>query len=225
MKKKNGITAALMLAVIFAFQTSCMDNKRLPGREYMPDMAHSRAYETYAENPILPDSTSAAKPVKGTIPVYIGLPDYTEAQSLGVNNPYHPFHYPNTNEGYEAAGKELKNPVTMDTVNLAEGKRLYGIYCAICHGNDGKADGHIVVGDDVTSKFPPPPSYFSANILNLPEGKMFWVAHYGKNLMGSYATQLDQTQMWKVIGYVKSMQEDYIKAQGASADANSNTKK
>src|SRR6185436_3604614 len=107
---------------------------------------------------------------------------------------------------------------TLDTVSLGEGKRLFGIYCAICHGEDGKASGHIVVGDNVTSKFPPPPSYFSANILNLPEGKMFFSAHYGKNLMGSYATQLDQNQMWKVIGYIKSMQSDYLKAATASAD-------
>ena len=102
---------------------------------------------------------------------------------------------------------------------LGEGKRLFGIYCAICHGFDGKASGHIVVGEDVKSQFPPPPNYFTDPLLHLSEGKMFFTVHYGKNLMGSYATQLDQVQIWKVIAYIKSLQADYIKSQTATASS------
>jgi mono/diheme cytochrome c family protein len=226
MNRKNILAGLLMVAVIFAFQTSCMDGPKLPGREYMPDMAHSAAYETYAPNPFFPDSTNAGKPVKGTIPIYRGIIDYSGKGLLGTDNPYHPFHYPNTPEGYEAAGNEVKNPfANPDTATLSEGKRLFGIYCAICHGFDGKASGHIVVGDDVSSKFPPPPSYFSAALLHLPEGKMFFTVHYGKNLMGSYATQLDQIQIWKVITYIKSLQADYIKSQTATASSDTTKSK
>lgn len=216
MNKRNSITITLAIAIVLAFQTSCMNDKKLPGREYMPDMAHSVAYETYAPNRFFPNGTNAGAPVAGTIPIYQGM--------IGVESHYRPFPYPNTNEGYEAAGKELVNPITPDSLHLAEGKRLYAIYCAICHGDDGKASGHIVVGDNVTSKFPPPPSYFSDNLLHLPEGKMFFAAHYGKNLMGSYSTQIDRNQMWEVIAYVKSMQADYIKSNPSSASVNTTSK-
>ena len=36
------------LIIVIAVVISCNDVKREPGRVYMPDMAYSRAYETYS---------------------------------------------------------------------------------------------------------------------------------------------------------------------------------
>src|SRR4051812_44764446 len=47
MKRHNLIAAVLITAIIVSV-SSC-DSKRQPGKIYMPDMAYSRAYETYAE--------------------------------------------------------------------------------------------------------------------------------------------------------------------------------
>jgi hypothetical protein len=44
---------------------------------------------------------------------------------------------------------------------------------------------------------------------------MFFVVHYGRNMMGSYAAQLDQVQIWKILSYVKSMQASYVHRMGA----------
>ncbi len=41
---------------------------------------------------------------------------------------------------------------------------------------------------------------------NMPEGQMFYSVTYGKNLMGSYASQLDAKQRWMVISYIKNKQ-------------------
>jgi hypothetical protein len=41
---------------------------------------------------------------------------------------------------------------------------------------------------------------------NMPEGQMFYSATYGKNKMGSYASQLNTKQRWMVIAYIKSKQ-------------------
>jgi major membrane immunogen (membrane-anchored lipoprotein) len=46
MKKLSIITVLSAAAVI----VSCSDVKREPGDVYMPDMAYSRAYETYADH-------------------------------------------------------------------------------------------------------------------------------------------------------------------------------
>jgi hypothetical protein len=51
--KKLSIIACLTLAVVIV---SCSDIKRKPNSTYMPDMAYSRAYETYADHSNLKDS-------------------------------------------------------------------------------------------------------------------------------------------------------------------------
>ncbi len=194
--RKNTVISLVALAVlVFAF-SSCFFDKKKPGWEYMPDMVHPQSAQPYDVNLNFPDSSESRPPVAGTIP-------------RGV---YMPFHYPNTPEGYNAAGKEVKCPIEATPENLLEGQRLFNIYCAICHGEDGNADGTIVKN----GKFPPPPSYFSNTLLALPIGKMFFTVHYGKNMMGSYASQLNQEQIWKVLSYVKSMQKAYVSKTGGS---------
>ena len=56
-----------------------------------------------------------------------------------------PYSYENTLEGKELARLQLS---PLDSLkkqeNLVVGKELYGIYCAICHGNSGKGQGTLV---------------------------------------------------------------------------------
>jgi mono/diheme cytochrome c family protein len=195
MRKKTGISLVALAVLVFVF-SSCFFDKKKTGWEYMPDMVHAQSDQPYSVDAAFPDSSEARLPVAGTIP-------------RGV---YMPFHYPNTPEGFNAAGKEVKCPIEATPENLAEGQRLFNIYCAICHGEDGAADGTIVKN----GKFPAPPSYFTNEILAYPIGKMFFVVHYGRNLMGSYASQLNQEQIWKVLSYVKSMQKAYVNKTGGS---------
>lgn len=169
---------------------SCGKKPNHPGLEFMPDMYRSPSYSAYQSNPYFKDSVSALRPVAGTIP-------------RGYNT-YFP--YSNTNEGYEAAGTELKNTLTVSNKNTEEGKRLFGIYCQHCHGEKGDGQGTLKIKGD---KFPVP-SYFDDLHINLPEGKMFFSVTYGKNLMGPHASQLDPEQRWKVIHYIKSLQQQAI---------------
>ncbi|MFN4880794.1 MAG: c-type cytochrome [Bacteroidota bacterium] len=190
----------LMLIGTLLF-SSCMEDSSKPGWEYMPDMAHSVAYETYSSNPVFKDSITNRIPVKGSIPLYQG--------NVGQLNHFRPYKYSNTPTGYDSAGLFVKNPLTIDTSSLGEGKRLFNIYCSPCHGAGGKGNGSIVENPGIKNPYPPPPSYYSENLLALPEGKMFHSVHYGRNLMGSYASQLDQNQIWMVISYIRSMQTHY----------------
>jgi mono/diheme cytochrome c family protein len=52
----------------------------------------------------------------------------------------------------------------------------------------------------------------------MPEGQMFYSVEYGKNIMGSYASQLSRQQRWKIIRYIKMKQAE-SKANSASATA------
>lgn len=187
---KGNIIIAIVAAVLMV---SCISNPKQPGREYIPDMAHSHAYEGYFENPgkpILKEGMNAQLPPEGSI-----------AQSFDV------YPFPNSNEGYEAAGDQLTNPFvfTAEEIN-GRGKELYVRFCAVCHGEAGDGQGHLVQ----IEKFPPPPSYFREDILSLPEGKKYHTIMFGKNFMGSYATQLNERERWLVLSYVQQMQDKYI---------------
>ncbi|MDQ3193172.1 MAG: c-type cytochrome [Bacteroidota bacterium] len=195
---------AILLLVLFAV-SSCKDPlspgieymPESPGIEYMPDMYRTPANKAYVSYDH-PDSMTARMPVSGTIP-YSGRPD------VRYNNM--PYAFPNTAEGYEAAGQQLKNPVQLTEQTLAEGQRLYTNFCVNCHGANGQGNGIMVERD----KFPPPPSYTSEQIIDLPEGKMFHTITFGKGLMGSHASQLSKIQRWKVVHYIQKLQEQEVK--------------
>ena len=51
-----------------------------------------------------------------------------------------------------------------------------------------------------------PANFKDAKYLHMPVGQMYAAAKYGKNMMGSYASQLDVKQRWQVIAYIKQVQ-------------------
>lgn len=175
----------LMGMGIIVLVSSCSKNPQSPGLEYMPNMYRSPSYETYSSNPNFKDGMTARKPVEGTVP-------------FG----FMPYSYPNTLEGYEAAGRELKNPVTLSPKVLEEGKALFTTFCTPCHGLTGAGDGTIIQNQ----KFPPPPS-FQSQLKDLPEGKMFHSITYGKNLMGAHASQITTEERWKIIHHLQTLQK------------------
>jgi mono/diheme cytochrome c family protein len=179
-----GIGLALLAA-------ACNRSPEHPGYIYFPDMTYSQAYESMTPNTVFADSQSQQLPVAGTIP-----------------RGYKPFHFENTLEDYSRAGDELENPLIATEDNISQGRYLYGIYCAICHGESGEGNGPIVQRE----KFPPPPTFFNDYMMTLPDGKMFYSVHFGKGLMGSYASQLSQEERWKVILYINKMQNDHAGA-------------
>jgi len=179
---------------------SCSRDPRSTGVEYAPQMYHSIPLEGYSQmdyNKHYNDKANAQNPVAGSIAQ--GKLDYV-------------FPYPNNADGYEQAGKEFKNPNSVDEKYLAEGKRLFINNCSHCHGAEGGNDGNVMAG----GKFPKPgwANYQDKYIQNLPEGKIYFTITYGKNLMGSHATQLNPEQRWKVVSYVK-----FLSKKGATAES------
>ena len=128
---------------MIAMLCSCSKDPQKPGLEFMPDMYRSSAYGTYEASKIFADSVSALKPVAGTIPR--GYDTY--------------FPYANDTTGYETAGRELKNPLEISAENIAEGKRLYNIFCINCHGEKGDGNGTLRIKGE---KFPGVPNYATA---------------------------------------------------------------
>ena len=193
--KSNIVTAAAAISILFV---SCGKNDpNSPGVEYMPDMYYSEAAKPYEwlGNGIFKDSLEARPPVAGTISQG-SQPNNIERTNLINAIPYQ---YPNTAEGYEAAGMSLRNPLTLDSLQLKKGEDLYGKFCVHCHGASGDGQGSIVAN----GKFPTPGTYWSK--VGLTDGKMFHTMHYGKGLMGSHSSQLSKVERWQLVFYVNQL--------------------
>ncbi len=183
-----GLAALLMAAI------GCSDVKRTPGKVYMPDMANSRAYETYSENPVFADGRTSQGPVAGTVKRGEEYPVHIEMDKTGDTANYF-------------ASRALPNPFdSLDADQMKETERLYLINCGICHG--AKLDGNGPLWKDGDGPYPAKPAALvgDAKYESMPAGQMFYSITYGKNLMGSYASQLTAKQRWQVITYIKSKQ-------------------
>jgi mono/diheme cytochrome c family protein len=153
--------------------------------EFMPDMAHSPAYDTYAPNPNFPDGKTVQLPQPGTI-------------ARGRL----PLHYGVTPQEAARAGKKLRNPYAANNARaLKRGAFVYANYCQMCHGAQGKGGGIIA-----QHGLPPPASLLGENAREMKDGQMFHVLTYGQRNMSSLAAQLSRADRWKVIGYIRSLQ-------------------
>ncbi|NTE03496.1 cytochrome c [Agrobacterium tumefaciens] len=194
---KNKFVCTALLAIAFATTFTACKDKRSTGLEYARNM-----YDPIALNPDQPVDTAHVPSFKGhaaqlppanTKPV--GFTEYDE--------------YPNTKEGYEAAGVSMVNPLTVDTLNLAAGKHLFTVFCSPCHGDKGDGQGHLVK----IEKFSGVPAYQTGassrggNMVDLTAGKIYHTITYGVNNMGSHASQITPIDRWKVVMYVQQLQK------------------
>jgi mono/diheme cytochrome c family protein len=174
--KIAGVTLMSLLAV------SCF-NEKDRNYQYFPNMYKSVGYETYGEYEVFEGSQEAKLPVEGTIP-----------------RGWMPYEYDNTTEGYDLAKAELKNPLPYTEDNVNEGKALYTIYCAICHGDKGDGKGTLAQREKILGI----PAYDDEGRA-ITEGSVYHVMYYGINTMGSYAAQTNEKERWQIDHYVMDL--------------------
>lgn len=213
------------------------------GHEFMPDMAHSVAYEAnvltnYWANTF--DKTSSMSkrnlsqprlPVAGTVArgqmgmnsdgattpwsdIFSGK---TKTIAIPPNG-HVDYPYGNNEEERARAMKEItRNPYAITAAGLDHGKQLFTIYCAICHGDGGAGDGYLVRDDG--GKFPAQPAILTSDdFIKSSDGRYYHAIMYGKNVMGSYSENLTFEERWQVIHYIRSLQ---AKAKGVTYGVNS----
>jgi mono/diheme cytochrome c family protein len=177
----------VMLTVIFSSCQSASGNQT--GSEYMPDMAHSVAYEAntfgyYYHNRWGTDGRGVSYKANGSVPYY----------------------YANTEEDRARATAEIiNNPYPITTSGLEKGKTLYNIQCGICHGEKADGNGYLVREDG--GKYPAQPANFMLDeFVAASNGRYYHAIMHGKNVMGGYSDKLSYDERWYVIQYIRSLQ-------------------
>ncbi|MUP44529.1 cytochrome c [Gramella sp. BOM4] len=161
---------------------SCQD-KDDPNYQYMPDMYEPVGYEAYGEYDVFENGQEAKLPVEESVP-----------------RGWLPYEYQDNPQSAAEAKENLKNPLLYTEDNLAEGKQLYTIYCAVCHGDNGDGKGILVEREKILGV----PSYDDAGRA-ITEGSVYHVMYYGLNNMGSYASQTSIEERWQIAHYVMSL--------------------
>lgn len=207
------------------FVASCSSDPQHPGKEYMPDMGHSIAYEANVYTDYYPNTweeasvnkgsgktllelSSPRKPIKGTIARgYAGGASHASDNGVTVNpNGSVPYYYEDTEaERTRAMTEIINNPFPITEAALANGKQMYDIFCATCHGAKGDGNGYLVRDDG--GVYPAQP----ANLINeeftaASNGRYYHALMYGKNVMGGYADKVSYEERWNVIHYIRSLQ-------------------
>jgi mono/diheme cytochrome c family protein len=97
---------------------------------------------------------------------------------------------------------QLKNPVEPTPESLAEGKRLYGRFCASCHGSNaegGPGNDLIPAAPDLTDK-----EWKHGS----SDGEIFSVVKNGvppELNMVPFGDQMKDAEIWNVVNYIRSL--------------------
>lgn len=166
---------------------------KTPPMEYMPDMADSPAREAQEADPNFPNNTALRLPPAGAVPV--GYYPY-EYRDLGVD---------------QLPNKGLANPIKGDLANLKRGEDKYQTYCSPCHGVRGAGNGTVVGPyprfNAVQADQSPMAALTSATANAYSDGQIYHIITDGKGRMNSYASQILPDDRWKIILYVRKLQE------------------
>lgn len=199
----------IAIVTVAALATACNGVKREPGKIYMPDMAYSRAYETYADHSNLNRKGISYnnQPVAGAV-------------SRSDNYVYHIAQDEGSDTSSYYNSRLTENPVTeLSKEELVETERQYLINCGICHGTKLDGNGPLWKGGD--GPFPAKPATLVGDpkYTAMTAGTMYYSITYGRNLMGSYASQLTPEQRWNIVYYIKNKQAPSATTTTASTDS------
>jgi len=196
-------TAAFIIGVIGL--VGCKAESDNQGLKFAPNMYHSVAYEPltqikdkesgmwvnssedeigeyYSSNPYNAYEMNMREPVANTVRRGKYLPYRIHKDSLAL------------------AARIMINPLDSSAEVIADGKKLYAIFCMACHGTKGTEPGLVGV------KYAGVPSYTSRALIDITQGHIFHVLSKGKGRMPSHASQLSIEERWTIARYVQVLQ-------------------
>lgn len=162
------------------------------------DMANQPRYDTYETSDFFADGRSARPVVPGTV-ARGQLRDDTLLYTGRLQRQDQDF------------ANEFPFEITEEV--LRHGRERFTIYCALCHGAQGRADGKIV-----ERGFLKPTNFHGEHsrgyekdgqkvlLRDVPVGYLFDVITNGFGGMADYRAELKPRERWAVVAYIKALQ-------------------
>ena len=170
--------------ISLVFLSACDKDRNKRGWSYFPDMEKSQAYETWGENPYMPDGKMMTGPVEGTV---------------AINE--HAYNFEKTPED-ELKAASIKNPYAGD-FDIDKAEVLYDRFCIVCHGEKGDGNGYLFT----SKKYPLQPANYSAErAMNKTDGQLFHNIRVGFGVMGAYGPQMTVEESWQLVNYIRHLQ-------------------
>lgn len=98
----------------------------------------------------------------------------------------------------------LVSPYLIEPLTLPQGQEVYTIYCASCHGHQGKADG--IGTKDLKVK---PLRFQDKKVSSQTNGAIFWKIREGRGDMPSFKDRLSEEQKWQMVEYIRDISKPF----------------
>jgi len=99
-----------------------------------------------------------------------------------------------------ATGELVTNPVAADASVVENGRALYGIYCAPCHGLNGSGTEAAVA-----KYFPRVGDLRSAELQQHGDGWFYAVIAFGTTTMPAYGHELAPGERWQIVRFIRTL--------------------
>jgi cbb3-type cytochrome c oxidase subunit III len=193
--RKSLRPALVLAAVLCVLVLATRRDLSRPNPRLFWDMVHTPAVHSQQDSPLFADGRAMRPPPEGAV-------------ARGEK----PLRFGPGAEERERAGRELRNPFPPSYENLTRGKAVFESYCQHCHGLSGLGDGAV-------AKAFPGFSYplASKSTYDLPDGTLFHIVTYGRNLMPAHGAMISADDRWKLIHYLRDLQRREIARLGPAA--------
>jgi mono/diheme cytochrome c family protein len=103
-----------------------------------------------------------------------------------------------------------ENPLEVTRETLENGQAQFNIYCAVCHGQDGRGRGLVNERAQKiqATSWVPPSSMHQPQLYDdkYPDGKLFSTISNGIRKMPGYSSQIKAADRWAIVAYVRALQ-------------------
>jgi len=103
-----------------------------------------------------------------------------------------------------AEAEALRNPVVRNQPNLAAGKRLYEVNCAMCHGADAKGSTAVAARFQKAGAAPPI-NLTRPETQRLLDGVLFATITNGRGNMPPFRNLLTEEERWKITLHIRNL--------------------